>query len=183
MDPDQRVRLAHHLISTSIFKSSLPVSRAAHNYIRPKKPRQPILQCFFREFSSDAAAFTQHKFSSRLDLSCYPLRAATSTPLSDSEMRSVALTKALLYSTLPMSLAEKILRIITNPTIALKHLWRRVPVGPFELRYRFDAFPISPPTPMVFTEPQSLPRHLENPGSASSSLEYLQELDYWKWNA
>jgi len=39
-----------------------------------------------------------------------------------------------------MSTAEKILRIITNPTIALKHIWRRVPVGPFELRYRFDAF-------------------------------------------
>ncbi len=39
-----------------------------------------------------------------------------------------------------MKLTEKILKIVTNPNIALKHIWRKVPIGSFELRSRFDAF-------------------------------------------
>jgi hypothetical protein len=39
-----------------------------------------------------------------------------------------------------MNFSEKILRSILNPGTVLKHVWRKFPVGSFELRMKFDAF-------------------------------------------
>src|SRR3989344_9167143 len=35
---------------------------------------------------------------------------------------------------------ERLLKVLLNPQIAVKHIWRRIPVGSIELREKFDAF-------------------------------------------
>ena len=35
---------------------------------------------------------------------------------------------------------ERLLKVLLNPQIAVKHIWRRIPIGSIEIREKFDAF-------------------------------------------
>src|SRR6476619_4411643 len=81
MDADQRVRLAHHLISTSIVKKLVCPSFSGSLQVYPTEHLpSTFLRKIFSGDSSAAAAFQQLSRAANTNISCYPFRGSTSTP-------------------------------------------------------------------------------------------------------
>src|SRR5688572_24217916 len=80
MDTDHRVRLAHHLISTSIFKKLLcPFSGSLELYQTEQAPSSVFHKFFGVRFAGRGSIPSTP--SRRVpDLSCYRFRPPTSTP-------------------------------------------------------------------------------------------------------
>src|SRR5687768_13641188 len=80
MDTDHRVRLAHHLISTSIFKKLLCPFLGSLQLYQTEQAPSSVFHKFFGVPPPAATPFNQLQFQRVTDISCYPFRAPTSTP-------------------------------------------------------------------------------------------------------